>query len=415
MKLKYLLGSLAVVLLLSGCNDDKTEGPRLYALYGDYSSTKVFKIDTREMKDVATLDVSPAQGPYGVECDSKTEAFALTRRGESIAVINFRTNKVVDVIPLRFKPRSTATLPGLDLVLVSGKSKPMAVTIGKRDHKVRRYYGIDTDEGVDKLHYFGGGNATGHPFWLADGHRFLLLDRVHRKIFLFDKDDETPLNSIDTETTAHHVLTLKSEYDVNGNGDYYVVLEGPKDANDSAIPAAGIMKLRIDAQNGMQIVKIFHADHASGGAHHAGFYADRYLFLPTYNKKVYVVDKETMEKVAEFPAGLGGGHITFSPKKKIAVVTNHKDTFVTIVDIKDPTHPQVIENVEVAKPLTDEEREAGKNAQSHTSHFDDSGRYFYSVANCDHKFYELDTEYGWISRTCHLDGNYIPMGDFVRY
>lgn len=411
----YLFFAMALAFGLSGCNDDNEKTPRLYGLYGDYESTKVFKIDTREMRVAATMDVTPAQGPYGVECDSEKEAFALTRKSQSIAVINFRTNKTIAVIPLHFKPRSTATMENLDLVLVSGKSKPMAVTIGKKDHQVKRYFGIDTTDPVDTSKYFGGGNATGHPFWLADGIRFLLLDRVHRKIYLFDKDDDQPLAELDTETTAHHVLTLDSEHDEKGNGNYYVVLEGPKDANDSTIPAAGIMKFSIASDDTMHVIRIFHVDHDSGGAHHAGFYEDKYLFLPTYNNKVYVVDKDTMERVADFAAGKGGGHITFSIPKKLAVVTNHKDTFVTIVDISDPTKPHVLDNVEVAKPLTTEELEAGKNSQSHTATFDKTGRFFYSVANCDHKFYEIDTDYDWISRTCHVDGNYVPMGDFVYY
>ena len=75
----------------------------------------------------------------------------------------------------------------------------------------------------------------------------------------------------------------------------------------------------------------------------------------------------------------------------------------------------MIDNVEVARPLTDEELAAGKNSQSHTSTFERTGRYFYSVANCNHKFYEIDTDYNWISRTCHIDGDYVPMGDFIYY
>ena len=416
--MRKVFGWIAVVgavFFLSGCNNNDDTQPTLYGLYGDYESTKVFKIDTREMKLVDTMDVSPAQGPYGVECDTPEEAFALTRAAESIAIINYRDDRVVDVVPLKFKPRSTAHRDNCDVVVVSGKSMPMAVTIGKEDHQVRHYFGDETTEPVDKANYFGGGNATGHPYLLADGKRFLLLDRVNRRIALYSIDEETPLAQIDTETTAHHVLTLETEHDKNGNGYYYVVLEGPADETNLSIPAAGIMKFEITADNRIVVDTIFHADHEHGGAHHARFYGDKYLFLPTYNNKVYVIDKNTMGEVARFDAGKGGGHITFSIPKRIAVVTNHKDTFVTVVDVSNPQNPKVLENIDVAKPLTAEELAAGKNAQAHTATFDKSGRYFYSVANCDHKFYEIDTDYGWISRTCYLDGSYVPMGDFVYY
>ncbi|BDY12405.1 hypothetical protein [Hydrogenimonas cancrithermarum] len=413
--MKYLTSfgtMMLAMVLLSGCND---EGPTLHALYGDYESTKVFDIDTKSMKLESVMDVAPADGPYGVECDSDREAFALTRKSDSIAVVDFRRDRVVKVIPLKFHPRSTATLPNIDLVLVSGKTEPMAVTIGKTDHRVKRYFGNETGQNVDTAHYFGGGNNTGHPFWLADGKRFLLLDRVNRKISLYDKENEVPLYEIQTETTAHHVLYRPVDVDASGNGTYYVVLEGPADPNDATIPAAGIMKLTVDGNNVINVEEIFHAAHEDGGAHHARFYGDKYIFFPTYSGKVYVVDKESMKQVSTFQAGEGAGHITFSIRKRMAIVTNHKATYVTVVDVSNPQSPVVVKNIDVAMPLTAEERNAGKNAQAHTCSFDETGRYFYSVANCDAKFYEIDLDYLWVSRTLQLPGTYVPMGDFVRY
>ena len=408
----------AVLFGLSGCNSDKTTTLQTHALYGDYESSKVFNIDVDEMKLDSIMNVSPAVGPYGVDCETDTEAFALTRRSDSIAVINFRNNSVEKVIPLKFHPRSTATLDNLDLVLVSGKTKPMSVTIGKTDHEIKRYFGEDVATSVhpvDSANYFGGGNATGHPFWLADGKRFLMLDRVNRKLILYTKDSEIPLAQIDTETTAHHVLNISSEVDSSGNGTYYMVLEGPKDPKNSSIPAAGIMKFTIDSSNTITVDTIFHAAHEDGGAHHARFYGDKYIFFPTYSGRVYVVDKNSMSAVASFKAGLGAGHITFSIPKRLAIVTNHKATYVTVVDLSNPQNPKVIANVDVAKPLTAQEWAAGKNAQAHTSHVDESGRFFYSCANCEAKFYSLDLDYLWISKSIHLPGTYVAMGDFIRY
>ncbi|BBG66319.1 hypothetical protein NNO_1616 [Hydrogenimonas sp.] len=418
---KPLLAAVVTAALfgLSGCDSDGNGvEPSTHALYGDYESTKVFNIDVDRMSLDAVMNVSPALGPYGVDCETDTEAFALTRRGDSIAVINFRENRVVKVIPLKFHPRSTATLDNLDLVLVSGKTKPMSATIGKTDHEVKRYFGEDVDTSVhpvDSSNYFGGGNATGHPFWLADGRRFLMLDRVNRKLILYSKDSETPLAQIDTETTAHHVLTLSSEVDSSGNGTYYMTLEGPNDAENGSIPAAGIMKFTIDSSNAITVDTVFHAAHEDGGVHHAAFYGDKYIFMPTYSGKVYVVDKNSMSSVAAFRAGLGAGHITFSIPKRLAVVTNHKATYVTVVDLSNPQSPKVVGNIEVAKPLTSEEWAAGKNAQAHTSYIDESGRYFYSCANCEAKFYSIDLDYLWVSKSIKLPGTYVAMGDFIRY
>ncbi len=408
----------AVILGLGGCGGDNDEIVQTHALYGDYESSKVFNIDIERMSLDAVMDVSPALGPYGVDCETDTEAFALTRRSDSIAVIDFRNNNVVKVIPLKFHPRSTATLSNIDLVLVSGKTKPMSVTIGKTDHEVKRYFGTDIDtsvQPVDTANYFGGGNATGHPFWLADGKRFLMLDRVNRKLLLYNKDSDVPLAQIDTESTAHHVLYLDTEVDAKGNGTYYMVLEGPADPANSAVPAAGIMKFTIDAYDTIRVDTIFHAAQEDGGAHHARFYGDKYLFFPTFGGKVYVVDKNSMSAVASFEAGKGAGHITFSIPKRMAVVTNHKSTFVTVADISNPQNPKVLSNVEVTRPLTAEEIAAGKNSQAHTSYVDTSGRFFYSCANCEAKFYSLDLDYLWVSKSIHLPGTYVAMGDFIRY
>ncbi len=408
----------ALLFGFGGCSGDHDATLQTHALYGDYESSKVFNIDVDRMSLDAVLNVSPALGPYGVDIETDTEAFALTRRSDSIAVVNFRSNSVEKVIPLKFHPRSTATLEGLDLVLVSGKTKPMSVTIGKTDHEIKRYFGEDVNTSVhpvDTANYFGGGNATGHPFWLADGKRFLMLDRVNRKLILYTKDSETPLAQIDTETTAHHVLNIASEVDSSGNGTYYMVLEGPKDPQNSSIPAAGIMKFTIDSADKITVDTIFHAAHEDGGAHHARFYGDKYIFFPTYSGRVYVVDKNSMSAVASFKAGLGAGHITFSVPKRLAIVTNHKATYVTVVDLSNPQSPKVVANVDVARPLTAEEWAAGKNVQAHTSYVDESGRYFYSCANCEAKFYSLDLDYLWISKSIHLPGTYVAMGGFVRY
>ncbi len=419
--MKYLVLFISfMAFILTGCNDNdssykKATGYHYYALYGDYASTTVFKIDIPSMKVEAEIDVSPAKGPYGVEVTSENEAFALTRAGESIAIINYKSNKVSEVIPLDFKPRSVATRKKSKVVIVSGKSKPMAVAIGKHNHKVIRYFGENTTQPVDKANYFGGGNATGHPFLLKDCKRFLLLDRVNRKISLYSIDSEVPLSEIQTETTAHHIIKIESTTDDNGNGLYYAVLEGPKDPFDLNIPAASIIQFRVTDQNTTEIVRTVHIKHVDGGTHHADCYEDKYIFLPAFNRKTYIIDKDSLQIKATFQSGLGGGHTTFSYPRKVAIITNHKDAFLTEVDISDPIHPKVIRSIPVAPYLTQDELKQGKNTQSHTATFDPTGRFFYSVANTVPRFYEVDLDYGWVSRHVDLNGSYVPMGDFVAY
>jgi len=93
--------ALFPILLIGfgGCNSEKSTTAQTHALYGDYESSKVFNIDVDRMSLDAVLDVSPALGPYGVDRETDSEAFALTRRSDSIAVVRsvrFDTQKRLD-------------------------------------------------------------------------------------------------------------------------------------------------------------------------------------------------------------------------------------------------------------------------------------------------------------------------------
>ena len=96
------------------------------------------------------------------------------------------------------------------------------------------------------------------------------------------------------------------------------------------------------------------------------------------------------------PAGKGSGHITFVPQRNLAIVTNHRDTFITIIDSK--KHEKI-------KDLT-VSGESINNAimQSHTSFTDAKGDFFYAFASNNGFFYEVNLDTLTLTRKLYTGG-----------
>ena len=121
------------------------------------------------------------------------------------------------------------------------------------------------------------------------------------------------------------------------------------------------------------------------GTHHGTFHPNgTHIYLPSNEGNVHVINYQTMEVEHVIKSGIGSGHVKFVPTREIAVITNHKDTFITIVDTKLHKH---IKDVTVSG-------ESINNTilQSHTSYLDKDENYFYAFATDNGVFYKLDLE-----------------------
>ena len=399
----------------------------LRAFFGDYNSNNIFDINVDTMTLNSTIVVNGSgvavTGPYGMDIVSDKFSttqigYSLNRKDTTMDVIDLTNgDKVLTTINLPFKPRSTVRQNKhvKDYILVSGNNKPMMSLIDAKTHAVIRSYGIDSETAVPSTE-FGGSLATGHPEWLMDNDRLMLIDRVNKTINLYDKDSETVLNTLNTATAVHHVIhdsPMAGDLDqTTGNGTYFAIMEG----SDTQGP--GILKFTIDSNNTLTQTAIVHADKTEAiGAHHAGTLSPdgKYIYLPTHSGNVYVYDIATLTQVDKFSAGTGAGHISFLKHSQKAVITNHYDTFVTVVNTTDATKNVVLANVTVANADT---TSTGQRLQAHTSGHSFDEKYFYSVASTDGVFYELDMANLKVSRTLQLPGTYpgayINMGSFLE-
>jgi len=376
------------------------------AYYGDWDSNRVFIIDIENMSLLETVE-GTGDGPYGVDQQDETKAYALTRKTESMTIIDNYYLENMGEIVLDHKPRSTNYNPDTGLSLVSGADKVMSSIIKVKHDKVMKVIGYDE---LAIPHDYGGSLATGHPLWI-DNQRFFMIDRGEREIQLWNRKGKL-LSVIDTPTSVHHIFQAPSG---RLNYVFYAVVEGNQVENLS--PSI----LRFKIRRGKMVVtgEAVLSDYdpallpSEMGSHHADFHPDGvHIYIGSAEGHVFVVHKNSMEIVTMIETGKGSGHTTFVPAHNLAFVTNHNDTFMTVIDTTDHS---LETNIEVATSA-----HSTYKSQSHTSGVSPDMRYFYSAASHDGVFFEIDMEVEplGISRSLQLgvDANDIPnilMGSFI--
>ena len=120
------------------------------------------------------------------------------------------------------------------------------------------------------------------------------------------------------------------------------------------------------------------------------------MYVGSKEGNVYVINMLKMKVVKTIEAGLGAGHTTFVPERNIAIITNHRDTFITIVDT---VKHQKMTNITVSG-----ESIHGEILQSHSSFVHPNMDFFYAFATDNGIFYELDLEALSVTRTLKTGG-----------
>jgi hypothetical protein len=114
------------------------------AYYGDWNSNRVFVIDVDEMS-LLEIVTDTGDGPYGVDQQDAATAYALTRRTESLTVIDNYFIENIGKIILDHKPRSTNFNRDTGFSLISGADKVMTRLIKVNNDKVTKVFGHDED------------------------------------------------------------------------------------------------------------------------------------------------------------------------------------------------------------------------------------------------------------------------------
>ena len=398
---RLLLTLLAgISLFAQGVSAEDDYGIR--AFYGDRLLDRVVVVDVENMEftaDITTVGVDP----YPVDqAGTLDKVYAITRGSNSIDVYDASTLDLLSVMELEHYPRSSEAYNStLGLQLVTGVDKPMASLIDVQTDLVVAAVG---DSSLAFPVDYGGSNATGHPFWF-DEKRFALIDRGSRTIHMYKVTKRkgrragwnvSLVNSVPSPTAVHHFVKRDTS-SLRGmeRHTYYALSEGSPDSGIS--PA--ILKYAI--QNG-KLVFVEQVDLAEDGiedmgSHHADLHPDGvHLYVGSTEGNIYVINIKKMEVVTTIEAGLGAGHTTFVPDRNIAVVTNHKDTFVTIVDTK---QHKSIKNVTVSGESINDEI-----LQSHSSFVSPDMNFFYAFATDNGIFYELNLDTLEVTRTLETGG-----------
>ncbi len=400
---KVLLTALATLSMFAQSVNAEEYGIR--AFYGDKLFDRVVVIDVEAMALTESIETR-GYDPYPVDqAGTLDKVYAITRSSNSIDVINASTLKKMGLIELEHFPRSSEAYNAvLGLQLVTGADKPMASLIDVETDKVVAVVGNSIPETIID---YGGSNATGHPFWFDDD-KFALIDRGSRTIKMYKVVKRkgqrggwnvTLLDSVITPTAVHHFVkrdtsTIKGAEKFN----YYALAEGSPDAD----VAPTVLKYTIEDNKS---VFVGQADLTEAGdpvipdmgSHHADVHPDgKHMYVGSTEGNVYVVNMRQMEVIKSFKAGLGAGHTTFIPDRNLAVITNHKDTFITIVDT---VGHRKMEDITVSG-----ESENDQILQSHTSFVHPNMDFFYAFATDNGIFYELDLETLKVTRTLDTGG-----------
>ena len=398
---KNVLAALTTLTVFSQSALAEEYGIR--AFYGDKLEDRVVVLDVDNMSLTETIDTVGVD-PYPVDQAGKLDkVYAITRGSDSIDVIDASTLQPLGLIELQHHPRSSeAYNTKLGLQLVTGADKPMASLIDVNTDEVVAVVGSNV--AVDPIDY-GGSNATGHPFWFDD-NKFALIDRGNREISVYrvakNRRGEWKtvlLDTVSTPTAVHHFVKRDlSALSGQESHSYYALAEG----NPEAGVAPSILKYVLKrnklaftaeaklAESGDEII-------ASMGSHHADLHPNgKLIYVGSLEGHIYVINMKKMAVVKRIDAGYGAGHTTFVPDRNLAIVTNHKDTFVTVIDTN---KNRKIKNVTVSGASIN-----GEILQSHSSFVHPNMDYFYAFATDNGIFYELDLETLTVSRTVETGG-----------
>ena len=405
-KLNRQIGSLLLTALAgssmfaSSVNAEDEYGIR--AFYGDRLLDRVVVIDVEAMtltEEVYTTGVDP----YPVDqAGTLDKVYAITRSSNSIDVIDASTLEPLGLIELEHYPRSSeAYNDALGLQLVTGVDKPMASLIDVEKDVVVATVG---DSALVYPIDYGGSNATGHPFWFTDD-KFALIDRGTRTIKMYQVTKGkgkkggwivTLLDEVTTPTAVHHFV--KRDLSVLKGTErfsYYALSEGAPDQGIS--PSVLKYVLEDNKLNEVGEASLATEGIENMGSHHADVHPDgKVMYVGSTEGNVYVVNMEQMDVIKVIEAGLGAGHTTFVPERNLAIITNHKDRFISIVDT---VKHQNIKNVEVSG-----ESKYGEILQSHSSFVHPDMNFFYAFATDNGIFYELDLETLEVSRKLPTGG-----------
>ena len=383
------------------------------AFFGDKENNSIIVVDVEKMEHIREISTGHLMTYTTDKIGNGLKAYTVNRGSNAIDVVDTRNMKITKTIKLEHTPRSAEAInPTLQLCAVSGMDKGMVSIISAKTDTVVAVVG---DRAITQPVNNHGSHATGHPFWL-DAHHFILIDRKKKKIFTYhiqQKGDgswqTTLLNGVDTLASAHQIIPRKKRY-FGDNDKFYLTIEG----SDTQLPL--IMELQLI--QGIGLVKTREVTIAVEGAdplkthiHHGDFHPHKPLiYVGSKEGNFFILNYKTMKIVKTFKAGKGAGHTMMVPQKNLAIIINHNDLFITIVDTKTDTKIKDLVVSGVYEDLV-----GVKTIQAHPKyHTSKDGKYFYAFLTEEGAFYKVDLDKLELVERL-LVGGKPAQGSFIHY
>jgi WD40 repeat protein len=395
-------------------NNSQQEKENVRAFFGDKENNDVVIVDVNNMELLDTVETGHEITYTADKVANEDKVYVVNRGSNYIDVLTTDTMEITKSIELEHFPRSAEAMnANLALDEVSGMDKPMASIIDTQTDTLVLSVGKNEKVDKDNNPNFGGSHATGHPFWLDDNH-FVLLDRYNRKVITYyieENDDgeweTTKLNELDSTTSIHQIVPSKGNY-LGEKGYFFGIAEGAKDTYPSVI------KYKLEANVGLKQVKELQlkadgVDVNSMWLHHGDFHpSQKLMYVGSGDGTLFIIDYENMEIKKRLPAGKGAGHTKMVADKNLAIVINHKDVFVTIVDL------ETNEKIADLRVSGLDDKVGQTTIQAHPKyHVSSDSNYFYAFLTAEGKMYELDLEKLQVTRTVDVGGK-PAQGSFVK-
>ncbi len=427
-KLKELSLSIVTSLVLAGCggatSHNATTSTKAY--YGDKLNNRIIVVDVDNMKLLDSISTGH-QVSYAAEV-IKTKAtkhstnpkiYVDNRGSNYIDVIDSATNSITKSIALAFYPRSIAVQQKTGLVAVSGTNKAMVSIIDSVTDAVIATVGknVVTQPTTSGHSYVSSGTlASGHPHWLDENH-FVVIDRQNKKIDTYKLTKSINgtwstalLNSLTTSSPVHNLIPPEVHGKKHSHANstiFYATAEGSTGIYPS------ILKLTFNLVTGLTLteelpLKANGFTAAEMGIHHLNFLKDqKTIYAGSHEGTLFIVDytKVPMRIVKTEKAGIGAGHADEMKHNNLAIIINHKDTFITVMNTL--THTKIAD-IKVSNLTT-----ITGQTQSHPQyHFSKDGRYFYLFLTAEGALVKVDLTMKQVVQRLEIGGE-LAMGSFV--
>lgn len=435
--MKNILKSLVVVfaiILLVGCGEDpshkKGGKEATVAYFGDKVNNKIDVVDVENMKLIGEIYTGHDK-TYAAEViklhnqdhSSDKKMYVVNRGSNSIDVIQSSSNTIIKTISLPFFPRSINVQEQTGFVSVSGTNKAMVAIIDSKSDTILATVGDNnrTYPTTSGHSYLSSGTlASGHPHWLDQEH-FVLIDRQAMKIITYKLINKVgvysiqKINEIDTPSPVHNLIPPE----IHGHsGNIYDIFYATAEGSSSAYPS--VMKLSFTPNVGLTKLENLELTRSGlskdiMGVHHLNFIKrTQKIYVGSDEGTLFVVDYAgaSMSIIKTLQAGSGAGHTAQREHSRvgdIAIVINHKDKFITLINTQADTK---IANIDVSNLNTSY---FGKvQTQSHPAyHFSKDGRYFYLFLTQEGSLVKVDLETKKVVNRLNIGGK-IAMGSFIE-